>query len=84
MPQHKPPPPIDKDMRNEHLQTLINTAWHMARDHDARGAGVYAALDALEEKTLETWGFALFREGLERWDLQALRAGFALIRFQLR
>jgi len=66
------------DIRTEYLRVL-KTAVMDAQDFDVRSARVYNALDYLQERSSRSWGFTLFREGLECWDIPAMQKGLALI-----
>jgi hypothetical protein len=47
--------------------------------YDVRTGPVYDALDALEALSNRSWGFTVFRQGLERWSPEMLREGLRLI-----
>ncbi len=66
----------------EHLR-ILEEAVREAGDYDVRSAAVYEALDYLQERSARSWGFTLFREGLECWDVPAMYKGLALIKQHL-
>jgi len=78
-----PEQPISSiEIRNEHLRILYEAVID-AEDFDVRNATVYEALDYLQDITSRTWGFSLYREGLERPDLIMMRLGFEHIQQHL-
>jgi hypothetical protein len=70
------------DIRREHFHVL-RKAIADAGEFDPRTTEVYAALDYLQKQSSRTWGFTLFKEGLERNELPSLQRGLALIRQHL-
>lgn len=70
------------EIRNEHLRILYEATID-AEDFDVRNANVYEALDYLQDITSRAWGFTLYREGLERPDLNLMRQGFDKIQQHL-
>ncbi len=67
------------DIEREHLRILEDAVRDCMEDYDVRSAAVYQALDFLQKKSARSWGFTLFREGLENWNPTALQQGFRLI-----
>ncbi len=62
----------------EHLRVLeeaVNDCMH----YDIRSQAVYEALDYLQSQSNKSWGFAVFRQGLEEWSPLLLQKGFRLI-----
>lgn len=72
----KPVP--ETDIRQEHLRVLQKAVLDAA-EFDPRTSEVYAALDYLQGRSLRRWGFIVFREGLEKNTVGALRRGLELI-----
>lgn len=68
----------ESSTKTEHLRILWK-AVQDAEEFDPRTSEVYAALDYLQAKSLHTWGFTVFKEGLEKNTPGALRQGLKLI-----
>lgn len=64
----------------EHMKVLEDAVNECEQDYDVRSKAVYEALDYFQERTDRTWGFTLFREGLEDWNPKALHDGLKLIK----
>lgn len=64
----------------EHMRVLEDAVQNCEEDFDVRSAAVYAALDHFQEHSVSTWGFTLFRQGLEDWQPAALHEGLRLIK----
>lgn len=73
---HKPVPRRDF---NEHYLGILRQAVQDCHEFDIRQAHVYTALEALQRESTKSWGFTVFRRGLERPDPELLRQGYALI-----
>lgn len=71
-----------RDIAKEHLR-ILQAAVAESADWDVCRAEVYEALDYLEQQCSRSWGFTVFRQGLEDKSELALREGFALIRKHL-
>jgi hypothetical protein len=74
-PKNKVP---EGDISREHLNVL-GKAVQDSGEFDPRRREVYAALEYLESKSLNRWGFTVFKEGLEKNTPGALRHGLQLI-----
>ncbi len=61
------------------LEEAVNDCLH----YDIRTAAVYNALDYLQAKSNRSWGFTVFRQGLEQWNPSALDKGLGLIKQHL-
>lgn len=70
------------DIRAEHFRILEN-ATEQAEDFDPRTPEVYSALDSLQTSSCRSWGFTVYREGLEICNAHAMRMGLALIKQHL-
>ncbi|MEM9297182.1 MAG: hypothetical protein AAGA64_02235 [Bacteroidota bacterium] len=70
-------------IRDEHLKALENAVADCYEDFDVRSTSVYEALDYLESNSTASWGFTIFREGLEDWNPKALHQGLRLIKQHL-
>lgn len=72
----------ESNIRDEHMRALeeaVNDCMH----YDIRSNAVYEALDYLQNDCTRTWGFTLFRQGLENWSPKALHEGLGLIKKHL-
>ena len=70
------------DICSEHMRILEDAVLD-ADEFDVRTPEVYEALDYLQKLSNRTWGFTLYREGLERPDLNMMREGFMFIQQHL-
>ena len=60
-------------------QEHLNVLWKAVADageFDPRTSEVYATLDYLQKRSTRTWGFTVFKEGLEKNAPDAMRRGF--------
>lgn len=64
---------------NEHYVGILRQAVQDCQEFDVRQSHVYTALDALQKESTKSWGFTVFRRGLERPDYALLRQGYTLI-----
>lgn len=64
----------------EHMRVLEEAVQNCEEDFDVRSASVYDALDHLQQRSTRSWGFTLFRQGLEDWSPMALHQGLRLIK----
>lgn len=71
------------EIRNHHLSVLFEAVKN-ASDSDIRTNDVYEALEFLQKECAKTWGFALFRQGLENFDERLLQQGLKLINQQFK
>ncbi len=67
------------NLRAENLRILEN-AVAQAEDFDPRTPEVYSALDNLQASSCRSWGFTVYREGLECCNMQAMSMGLSLIK----
>lgn len=65
---------------DEHMRILTEAVADCEQDFDVRSKSVYEALDYFQEHSSRSWGFTLFRQGLEDWNPAALREGLRLIK----
>lgn len=72
----------ERDIRSEYMRTL-EEAVLQAEDFDIRSGAVHEALDYLQNLSVQSWGFTLYREGLESCDINAIREGIELIKKHL-
>lgn len=78
---NSPNQPIPRcDIDKEHMKALEEAVFECEQDYDVRSSKVYEALDYFQAKTIRTWGFTLFRQGLEDWNPHALHDGLRLIK----
>jgi hypothetical protein len=70
------------DINREHLR-ILEEAVQDCELYDVRTGVVYVALDALQAQSNRSWGFSVFRRGLEQWSPEMLREGLRLIRNHL-
>lgn len=70
------------EINREHLR-ILEEAVQDCELYDVRTGAVYDALDALESRSNRSWGFTVFRQGLEVWSPEMLREGLHLIRRHL-
>lgn len=70
-------------IEREHMRIIECAVDDMFEDFDVRSAKLYEALDYFEKQSTSTWGFTLFRQGLENWETIKLKEGLRLIRQQL-
>ena len=68
-----------QDVRAEHLRALEH-AIEQAEEFDPRTSEVYQALEYLQTSTNSTWGFTVYREGLECCNMHAMSMGLSLIK----
>ena len=66
----------------EHMRVL-EEAVKDCELYDIRTPSVYEALDCLQALSNRTWGFTVFRQGLEQWNPSALQEGIKLIKQHL-
>ncbi len=66
----------------EHLR-ILDEAVQDCELYDVRTGAVYDALDYLEAQSNRSWGFTVFKQGLEHWSPEMLREGLRLIRKHL-
>ena len=71
--------PISRLEIQEHYIGILRQAVEDATEFDIRKPFVYEALDFLQKQSLKSWGFTVFREGLEKSDLALLQQGYNLI-----
>lgn len=71
--------PVPRRDINEHYLGILRQAVQDCHEFDIRQAHVYTALEALQRESTKSWGFTVFRRGLERPDPELLRQGYALI-----
>lgn len=64
----------------EHMRVLTDAVQDCEEEFDVRSAGVYDALDHFQDRSSRSWGFTLFRQGLEDWNPAALHEGLRLIK----
>lgn len=70
------------EISREHLR-ILEVAVQDCELYDVRTGAVYDALDALQAQSNRSWGFTVFRRGLELWSPEMLREGLRLIRKHL-
>jgi len=70
------------EIAREHMRVL-EEAVQDCLHYDIRTSEVYEALDYLQNKSIRSWGFTLFRQGLEIWSPTALKDGLKLIKQHL-
>ena len=73
------PKPVPRREINEHYVGILRQAVQDCQEFDVRQSHVYTALDALQKESTKSWGFTVFRRGLERPDYALLRQGYTLI-----
>jgi hypothetical protein len=73
------PKPVARRDINEHYLGILRQAVQDCHEFDIRQAAVYEALDRLQKESIKSWGFTVFRRGLERPDYDLLRQGYCLI-----
>tara|TARA_B100000780_G_C21114437_1_gene450721 strand:- start:1462 stop:1722 length:261 start_codon:yes stop_codon:yes gene_type:complete len=79
-----PQKPISQaDIDAEHMKALEEAVINCEQDFDVRSKQVYIALDYFQARSLHSWGFSLFRQGLEDWSPAALHEGLKLIKQHL-
>lgn len=76
-----PKQPIPRyQIDREYMRTLEEAVQDCEEDFDVRSSKVYEALDYFQAQSSRTWGFTLFRQGLEDWNPKALHDGLKLIK----
>lgn len=71
--------PVPRRDIHEHYLGILRQAVEDCQEFDIRQAHVYQALDTLQTQSTKSWGFTVFRRGLERPDYELLRQGYILI-----
>lgn len=81
---NSPKQPIPRqNVDQEYMSILDDAVKNCEQDFDVRSIKVYEALDYFQAKSSRTWGFTLFRQGLEQWNVKALHDGLGLIKQHL-
>lgn len=72
-----------KQIEAEYMRTIEAAVQDCMEDYDIRTAELYEALEYFEAKSMRSWGFTVFKQGLEDWNPVALVEGLKLIKTHL-
>ena len=70
----------DRTKLIEQAIDVLEVALENCENYDVRTTKLYDALDYLQTLTIRTWGFTLFKQGLEEWNVPALHEGLKHIK----
>ena len=72
-----------KQIEAEYMRIIEAAVQDCMEDYDIRTAELYEALEYFEAKSMHSWGFTVFKQGLEDWNPVALVEGLKLIKTHL-
>ena len=72
-----------KQIEAEYMRIIEAAVQDCMEDYDIRTAELYEAIEYFEVKSMHSWGFTVFKQGLEDWNPVALVEGLKLIKTHL-